>query len=105
MNKNLKMCIEVSNTPLKMLNESKTVDSSNKYIFSGVFTACSVPGHVVINRNNRSYPATEVLKHLTYLRESIKNQGCLLGELDHPEGRFDIQLKEASHKITDLWYD
>ena len=105
MNKNLKMCIEVSNTPLKMLNESKTADSSNKYIFSGVFTACSVPGHVVINRNNRSYPATEVLKHLTYLRESIKNQGCLLGELDHPEGRFDIQLKEASHKITDLWYD
>lgn len=105
MNKNLKMCIEVSNTPLKMLNESKTADSSNKYIFSGVFTACSVPGHVVINRNNRSYPATEVLKHLNYLRESIKNQGCLLGELDHPEGRFDIQLKEASHKITDLWYD
>ena len=105
MNKNLKMCIEVSNTPLKMLNESKTVDSSNKYIFSGVFTACSVPGHVVINRNNRSYPEIEVCKHLTYLRESIKNQGCLLGELDHPEGRFDIQLKEASHKITDLWYD
>ena len=105
MNKNLKMCIEVSTTPLKMLNESKTADSSNKYIFSGVFTACSVPGHVVINRNNRSYPEIEVCKHLTYLRESIKNQGCLLGELDHPEGRFDIQLKEASHKITDLWYD
>lgn len=105
MKKNLKMCIEVSTTPLKMLNESKTVDSSNKYIFSGIFTACSVPGHVVINRNNRSYPATEVCKHLTYLRETIKNNGCLIGELDHPEGRFDIQLKEASHKITDLWYD
>ena len=105
MKKNLKMCIEVSTTPLKMLNESKTVDSSNKYIFSGIFTACSVPGHVVINRNNRSYPANEMLKHLSYLRESIKNNGCLIGELDHPEGRFDIQLKEASHKITDLWYD
>ena len=104
MNKNLKMCIEVSSTPLMKLNEAKEI-TSNKYIFSGVFTACSVPGHVVINRNNRSYPASEVLKHLSYLRESIKNQGCLLGELDHPEGRFDIQLKEASHKITDLWYD
>lgn len=35
----------------------------------------------------------------------IKQSGSILGELDHPEGRFDIQLKEASHKITDLWYD
>jgi hypothetical protein len=103
-NKNLKMCIEVSNTPLMKLNEAMEI-GNDKYIFSGVFTACSIPGHVVINRNNRSYPEKEVLRHLSYLRESIKNQGCLLGELDHPEGRFDIQLKEASHKITDLWYD
>lgn len=103
-NKKLKMCIEVSNTPLMKINEAMSL-GNNKYIFSGVFTACSIPGHVVINRNNRSYPEKEVLKHLAYLRESIKNQGCLLGELDHPEGRFDIQLKEASHKITDLWYD
>lgn len=98
------MCIEVSNTPLMKLNEAMEI-GNDKYIFSGVFTACSIPGHVVINRNNRSYPEKEVLRHLSYLRESIKNQGCLLGELDHPEGRFDIQLKEASHKITDLWYD
>ena len=35
----------------------------------------------------------------------IKTSGSILGELDHPEGRFDVQLKEASHKITDLWYD
>jgi len=34
-----------------------------------------------------------------------ENNGRLLGELDHPEGRFDIQMKEASHMITDLWYD
>jgi hypothetical protein len=88
MAKNLKMCIEVSKTPLMKLNES--IDNTNKYIFSGVFTACSIPGHVIINRNNRSYPEKEVLKHLSYLRENIKTQGCLLGELDHPEGRFDI---------------
>ena len=91
-----------------VLNESAECcdnTKNKKYIFSGVFTACSVPGHVIINRNNRSYPEKEVLKHLSYLRESIQQNGCLLGELDHPEGRFDIQLKEASHKITDLWYD
>ena len=89
-----------------MLNEAADSTPNNrKYIFSGVFTACSVPGHVVINRNNRSYPEKEVLRHLGYLREMIKQSGSILGELDHTEGRFDIQLKEASHKITDLWYD
>ena len=89
-----------------MLNEAADSTPNNrKYIFSGVFTACSVPGHVVINRNNRSYPEKEVLRHLGYLREMIKQSGSILGELDHPEGRFDIQLKESSHKITDLWYD
>ena len=39
------------------LNESiDSTPNNKKYIFSGVFTACSVPGHVIINRNNRSYP-------------------------------------------------
>lgn len=94
-----------SSIPL-VLNESVDSTKNNKkYIFSGVFTACSVPGHVVINRNQRSYPEKTVLAHLSYLREMIKESGCILGELDHPEGRFDVQLKEASHKITDLWYD
>ena len=91
--------------PLKLTESADSTPRNKKYIFAGVFTACSVPGHVVINRNNRSYPAKEMLKHLGYLREMIKTSGSILGELDHPEGRFDIQLKEASHKITDLWYD
>jgi hypothetical protein len=83
----------IKQTSLKPLNESIEQGSSNKYKFSGVFTACSTPGHTVINRNNRSYPEKEVLKHLSYLRKTIKEQGSILGELDHPEGRFDIQLK------------
>ena len=92
-------------TPL-VLNEAKDSTPHNKkYIFSGVFTACSVPGHTIVNRNGRIYTSTEMLKHLGYLRDMIKESGCILGELDHPEGRFDVQLKEASHKITDLWYD
>lgn len=91
--------------PLVLNEAADSTPNNRKYIFSGVFTACSVPGHVVINRNNRSYPEKEVLRHLGYLRQMIKDSGSILGELDHPEGRFDIQLKEASHKITDLWYD
>lgn len=105
MNKNLKICRSRSITALKKLNEAAEAPGKKKYVFQGVFTACSTPEKTVINRNNRSYPEREVLKHLSYLRDTIKEQGSLLGELDHPEGRFDIQLKEASHKITDLWYD
>jgi hypothetical protein len=37
------------------------------------------------NRNGRIYDESEVLKHLAYLHE--KNEGCILGELDHPGGR------------------
>ena len=106
MTKMNKLMIKNKSLQPLMLNEAADSTPNNrKYIFSGVFTACSVPGHVVINRNNRSYPEKEVLRHLGYLREMIKQSGSILGELDHPEGRFDIQLKEASHKITDLWYD
>src|SRR5574344_14585 len=106
MTKNSKLMIKSKSLQPLTLNEAfDSTPNNKKYIFSGVFTACSVPGHVVINRNNRSYPEKEVLRHLGYLREMIKQSGSILGELDHPEGRFDIQLKEASHKITDLWYD
>ena len=70
-----------------------------------MFTACSTPDHTVVNRNGRVYTAQECLRHLAYLRENIRRDGFILGELDHPVDRFDTQLKEASHKITDLWYD
>ena len=93
----------ICNAPL-MINEAEQT-SGNTYKFKGVFTQCSTPEHKVINRNNRIYTEKEMLKHIGYLRDKIKNDNGLLGELDHPEGRFDISLKEASHIITDLWYD
>ena len=91
-----------SNKALK-LNESES--TGQKYVFTGCFTQCSTPQEKHVNRNDRIYMESEMLRHLGYLRDKIKTDGCLLGELDHPEGRFDISLKEASHKITDLWYD
>ena len=81
------------------LNESQEV-KGKKYVFEGVFTQCGVE-----NRNNRIYDPEEILPHLAYLRDKIKNEGCILGELDHPEGRFEVYIKDASHKITDLWYE
>lgn len=101
----MKLIYNNSATPLVLNESADSTPEAKKYIFQGVFTACSTPEHKVINRNNRWYPEVEVCRHLTYLRENIQRDGCILGELDHPEGRFDVQLKEASHKITDLWYD
>lgn len=80
-------------------------EGSGKYVFKGVFTALSTPEHTVVNRNNRIYEEKHFLRFLPILRNRIKENGCLLGELDHPEGRFDISLKEASHKITDIYFD
>lgn len=88
-----------SNSPL-VLNESVGADGEKKYVFQGIFTPIDIK-----NRNERIYGESEVLKHLAYLRDKIKKEGCILGELDHPEGRFEIFLKDVSHKITDLWYD
>lgn len=93
-----------SEIKLKRLNEGVS-NEYPKYKFSGVFTPCSYPGHTLKNRNNRIYQEDEVLKHIGYLRDKIKTDGCILGELDHPEGRFEVYLKEASHKIIDLWWD
>ena len=91
--------------PLKVFEAADSTQKNKKYIFQGVFTACSTPDHTVVNRNGRVYTAQECLRHLAYLRENIRRDGFILGELDHPIDRFDTQLKEASHKITDLWYD
>ena len=94
-----------SKSPLKIFEAADSAPSAKKYIFQGVFTACSTNDHVVVNRNNRIYGEQEVLRHLSYLRENIQTNGFILGELDHPIDRFDTQMKEASHMITDLWYD
>ena len=94
-----------SKSPLKIFEAADSTPSAKKYIFQGVFTACSTNDHVVVNRNNRIYGEQEVLRHLSYLRENIQTIGFILGELDHHIDRFDTQMKEASHMITDLWYD
>lgn len=106
MAKKLKLIKGLSDSPLKKLNEGQVLKNPDKYVFEGVFTQCSTPDHKVINRNGRIYQSGEVLRHLGYLRDMIKeNGGRILGELDHPEGRFEVSMKEASHMITDLWYD
>lgn len=95
MAKSLLIC--TSATSGLKLNESV---ETQKYVLEGVFAELDV-----MNRNQRIYPKDEYLKHLQYLRNDIKSGEPLLGELDHPEDRFEVKLKEASHRIIDLWYD
>jgi hypothetical protein len=98
MAKNLMICAN-TNKALQ-LNESEVAPGKKRYILEGVFAELDT-----LNRNQRIYKKDEYLKHLQYLRNDIKNGEPLLGELDHPEGRFEVKLKEASHRILDLWYD
>ena len=90
------ICITGKN-PLHRLNESA---GTSRYILEGVFAELDK-----LNRNSRIYTKEEYLKHLQYLRDDIRKGEPLLGELDHPEDRFEVKLKDASHRVIDIWYD
>ena len=55
-----------------------------------------------INKNDRIYTELEVMPKVNELRRKIKQQGCLYGELNHPD-TFDIQLTNVSHNINKLF--
>ena len=94
---NFMICNSAS-TQMHHLNESDS--AGKKYVLEGEFARLGE-----LNRNQRIYTEEEYLKHLSYLRDDIKSGDGLLGELDHPDDRFEVKLKEASHKVIDLWYD
>lgn len=58
-----------SEQPLKLFEAADSTPDAPKYLFQGVFTECSTPEHVVINRNQRSYPLKECAAHIAYLRD------------------------------------
>lgn len=82
------------------LNESEKINSG-RYILEGPVATLDK-----MNRNQRIYPKEEYLKHLQYLRDDLKHpeKGWILGEPGHPADRFETDIKEASHRILDLWY-
>lgn len=81
------------------LNEAVVADKQ-QYILQGVFAQFDIE-----NRNGRIYTKEEYLPHLQYLRSDIQKGEPLLGELDHPEDRFEVSLQNASHQVIDLWLD
>lgn len=96
---NLMIC-ENSSSALRRSGLNESAGAGNNYILEGVFAQLDT-----LNRNQRVYPKEEYLKHLQYLRDDLKKGEPLLGELDHPDDRFEVKLKDASHRVLDLWYD
>jgi|TARA_Y100001938_G_scaffold138959_1_gene205192 hypothetical protein len=56
-----------------------------------------------VNGNGRVYPHNVLMKEMKNYQKLVKECRAL-GELDHPEDSV-INLKNASHMITEVWWD
>ena len=85
-----------------VLNEMNLQESSdhgsNVLKFRGKFQEAET-----INKNKRMYPFSVLDENVIRLKETI-GAGGLIGELDHPADSI-IHFRDASHKITKLWWD
>lgn len=63
---------------------------------SGVFMQAEVK-----NRNKRVYPLSEMTVAVSKAMETIKENGGIFGELDHPQ-TLTINMDRISHAITEL---
>ena len=55
------------------------------------------------NGNGRVYPYNTLMREVKTYQKLVKENRAL-GELDHPDDSV-INLKNASHMVTDLWWD
>lgn len=77
-----------------------SVDKSNGLMtLSGVFGECGKK-----NRNNRIYETSNYTAMVTEMKNRIKAEGGIPGELEHPQS-MNITLENISHKIIDINID
>lgn len=96
MSDNLMLFNECTGWAMLSINESG--EHKGKTVFRGKFQEANA-----VNKNKRMYPFDVLDGNVKRLQETIE-AGGLTGELDHPSDSI-IHFKDASHKITKLWWE
>ena len=81
-----------------LTEEEKRFISEGGMILSGKLQEADVQ-----NGNGRIYPHKVLMREMENYSKLVKERRAL-GELDHPEDSV-INLKNASHMVTDVWWD
>ena len=89
-------CLSASIRDVKGFTES-TSDGKKTYYIEGCFAQAEK-----LNRNGRIYPKEVLFPDIERYREEYVNKGLAWGELDHPEKRVTVNMKEVSHRIVSL---
>lgn len=97
------LCEFVSPRIFSGITESEEVEVNGKKEKNLYLKGIFIQGDVK-NANQRIYPAREIERAVTTIREQIKNDLSILGEADHPDD-LKINLDRVSHVITDMWMD
>ena len=81
-----------------LTEEEKAKVASGTLILSGVMQMSET-----LNGNGRVYPHKIMIREVENYRKLVKERRAV-GELDHPDDSV-INLKNASHVVTDIWMD
>ena len=81
-----------------LTEEDKRYISNGGMMLSGKLQEADVQ-----NGNGRVYPYRVMMREVNNYQKLVKEQRAL-GELDHPDDSV-INLKNASHMVTDVWWD
>ena len=81
------------------LTEAEKAEVKNGALYlTGIMQKADTP-----NGNGRVYPQKVLHREVQNYQKLVKERRAL-GELDHPEDSV-INLKNASHMVTDIWWD
>ena len=78
--------------------EKRLVKEGKATFLSGIMQKCDA-----LNGNGRVYPRKILEKEIKNYKKLVDERRAL-GELDHPDDSV-INLKNASHMVTDIWWD
>ena len=90
----MKLLSEDVNSKVELLTEQ--TNDGKQFFIEGIFAQADL-----VNGNGRVYPSAVLMPEVENYIASHVNKGRALGEIEHPE-RPNVDLKEASHMITDL---